>query len=122
LLRPWPPEPLKSVFQHNVAKRAEKDKNAGSFYPQKKRQALVGRVDDLFDGDPAKRRAFLEYVFEIASSAQMTVAMADVLENWLDSNDHTGAEALAVVELEGDGEPGDDTEAKQAGLPGLEAA
>jgi hypothetical protein len=134
--RPWPPELLKSAFQHNVAKRAEKGGNAGHFYPQEKRQALVGRVDDLFDGDPAKRRAFLEYVFGVTSSAQMTVAMADVLENWLGSNGHTGAEALAVVAL--DGEPGvddflgpkqgvreqfeEDEDAEQTNLPGMEAA
>jgi hypothetical protein len=52
----------------------------------------------------------------------MTVAMADVLENWLGSNEHTGVEALTVVKLEGNGEPGDDAEAEQAGLPGLETA
>jgi hypothetical protein len=95
-------------------------------------------VDDLFDGDPAKRRAFLEYVFGVTSSAQMTVAMADVLENWLGSNGHTGAEALAVVALDDEDEPGvddflgpkrgvreqfeEDAETEQAGLPGMEAA
>ena len=68
----------------------------------------------------------------------MTVAMADVLENWLDSNEHTGAEAFAVVALEGDGEPGvddflgpkrgvreqleEDADVKQVNLPGMEAA